>query len=155
MKPRAHGTSINRPSHPRAGLRSARGVRHRLGTNPPRSWVDRTLEWGSVSLEGRTALERDSASLEGWTPPPRARPRLDQEPNAPSSEFPSRERASRAAIPISAPPAGAFNALTPAGIQVKGESTPLRAWESCPGTTPPTPVARPSPPLCDAVRRGQ
>jgi hypothetical protein len=39
--------------------------------------------------------------------------------------------------------------------QVKGESTPLRAWESCPGTAPPTPVARPSPPLCDAVRRGQ
>jgi hypothetical protein len=26
---------------------------------------------------------------------------------------------------------------------------PLRAWESCPGTAPPTPVARPSPPLCD------
>jgi hypothetical protein len=33
----------------------------------------------------------------------------------------------------------AFNALTSVGIQVKGESTPLRVWESCPGTTPPTP----------------
>jgi hypothetical protein len=32
--------------------------------------------------------------------------------------------------------------LTLAGVQVKGESTPLRAWESCPGTAPPTPVAR-------------
>jgi hypothetical protein len=32
---------------------------------------------------------------------------------------------------------------------------PLRAWESCPGTAPPTLVARPSPPLCDTVRRGQ
>jgi hypothetical protein len=32
---------------------------------------------------------------------------------------------------------------------------PLRARESCPATAPPTPVARPSPPLCDAVRRGQ
>jgi hypothetical protein len=67
------------------------------------------------------------------------RPRLDRGPNAPSSEFPSRSRASRAAAPIHAPPAGAFNALTPAGIQVKCESTPLRAWESCPATAPPTP----------------
>jgi hypothetical protein len=32
---------------------------------------------------------------------------------------------------------------------------PLHAWESCPGTALPTPVARPSPPLCDAVLRGQ
>jgi hypothetical protein len=51
--------------------------------------------------------------------------------------------------------AGAFNALIFAGAQVKGESTPLRAWESRPGTAPPTPLARPSPPLCIAVRRGR
>jgi hypothetical protein len=57
--------------------------------------------------------------------------------------------------PIPAPPAGAFNALTPAGVQVKRKPTPLHAWESCPSTAPPTPVAWPSPPLCDAVRRGQ
>jgi hypothetical protein len=150
----AHGPSDNRPSHPREELRSARGVRHRLSTNPPRSWVDRPLEWGSVSLEGRKTLERDSAPLEGWTPP-RARPRLDREPNAPSSEFPSRSRASRATAPIPAPPVGAFNALTPAGVQVKGESTPLCARESRPAAALPTPVARPSPPLCDAVRHGQ
>jgi hypothetical protein len=40
--------------------------------------------------------------------------------------------------PIPAPPAGAFNALTPADVRVKGESTPLCAWESCPATAPPT-----------------
>jgi hypothetical protein len=31
----------------------------------------------------------------------------------------------------------------------------LRAWESCPCTALPTPVARPFPPLCDAVRHDQ
>jgi hypothetical protein len=41
--------------------------------------------------------------------------------------------------PHTCPPAGAFNALTPAGVQVKGESTPLHAWESCHATAPPTP----------------
>jgi hypothetical protein len=61
----------------------------------------------------------------------------------------------RPAASIPAPPAGAFNALTSAGAQVKGESAPLRAWESCCSTAPPTPVARPSPPLCDAMQRGQ
>jgi hypothetical protein len=86
--------------------------------------------------------------------PPRARPRLDREPNAPSSECLSRSRGSRASAPIPSPPTGAFNALTTVGVQVKGESTPLHAWESRPATAPPTPVARPSPPLCDVVRRG-
>jgi hypothetical protein len=106
--------------------------------------VDHPIERGSVSLKGRTTLERDSASLEGWTPPPpRASPRLDREPNAPSIKSPSRSRASRATAPIPAPPAGAFNALTPACVQVKGKSTPLHAWESCPGTAPPTPLSRP------------
>jgi hypothetical protein len=73
----------------------------------------------------------------GWTPPP------------PSREAPSRSRAKRpleqvsvslegitGRPPIPAPPAGAFNALTPAGIRVKGESTPLCASESCPATAP-------------------
>jgi hypothetical protein len=87
--------------------------------------------------------------------PPRAGPRLDRGPNAPSSEFPPRSRALRAPAPVPAPSAGAFNALTPAGVQVKGESTPLRTWESCPATAPPTPVVRPSQPLCDIVRRGR
>jgi hypothetical protein len=32
---------------------------------------------------------------------------------------------------------------------------PRRAWESRPGTAPPTPLARPSPPLCDTVQHGQ
>jgi hypothetical protein len=32
---------------------------------------------------------------------------------------------------------------------------PQRAWESRPGTAPPTPPARPSPPLCDTVWHGQ
>jgi hypothetical protein len=45
--------------------------------------------------------------------------------------------------------------MTFAGAQVKDESTPLRVWESRPGTAPPTPLARPSPPLCNVVRRGQ
>jgi hypothetical protein len=38
---------------------------------------------------------------------------------------------------------------------VKDESTPRYAWESHPGTVPPTPPVRPSPPLCDAERHGQ
>jgi hypothetical protein len=67
--------------------------------------------------------------------------------NAPSSDRGPHGPA--ASIP--APP-GAFNALTFADAQVKDESTPRRAWESCPGTILPTPLVRPSPPLCDAVR---
>jgi hypothetical protein len=35
--PRAHGPPNNRPSHPRAELRFARGVQRRTGTTPPRS----------------------------------------------------------------------------------------------------------------------
>jgi hypothetical protein len=120
-----------------------------MGTTQPR--------YKSASLVGRSPLRPSSGtpprSRAGC--PPRARPRLDREPNAPSSEFPSRSRASRATAPIPAPPVGAFNALTPAGVQVKGESTPLCARESRPAAALPTPVARPSPPLCDAVRHGQ
>jgi hypothetical protein len=54
-----------------------------------------------------------------------------------------------------AAPIGAFNALTFASAQVKDESTPRRAWESCLGAVPPTPPVKPSPPLCDAVRHGR
>jgi hypothetical protein len=122
-------------------LRLARGPVAPSGEVPPRSGAGRPLE-------------RDSSSLGGWTAP-RARPRLDREPRAPSSEFSSRSRASRARRFHTCSPAGAFNALTFAGAQVKGESTPLRAWESRPDTAPPTPLAKPSPPLCNAVRRGQ
>jgi hypothetical protein len=32
---------------------------------------------------------------------------------------------------------------------------PRRAWESRPGTTPPTSLERPSPPLCDAMQHGR
>jgi hypothetical protein len=120
------------------------------------------LARGSVALSSEVpSRSRVGRPPSGTSPcsgvgrPPRAGPRLDRGPNAPSSEFPPRSRALRAAAPVPAPPAGAFNALTPAGVQVKGESTPLRAWESCPATAPPTPMARPSPPLCDAVRCGQ
>jgi hypothetical protein len=74
--------------------------------------------------------------------PPRASLRLARGHHGPTASIP-------------APPTGAFNALTFAGTQVKDESTPLRAWESRPGTAPPTPLVRPSPPLCNAVRRGQ
>jgi hypothetical protein len=122
---RAHVPSDNRPCHPsgRTPLRSR-------GATPPR--------YKSTSLVGRSPPPRVGIAR-GLDAPPRARPRLDREPNTPSSEFPSRSRASRAAAPIPAPPAGAFNALTPAGVQVKDESTPLRAWESCPATAPPSP----------------
>jgi hypothetical protein len=112
---------------------------------------------GEVPSHSRVGcpLEQDSASLGGWTPP------LAQAPVSTESQAPPRAgfRLARGrhgpAASIPAPPAGAFNALTSAGVQVKGESTPLRAWESCPGTAPPTIVARPSPPLCDVVRHGQ
>jgi hypothetical protein len=95
---------------------------------PPRSGAERPLERGPVSIESRA--------------PPRASLCLACGHHGPAASIP-------------APPAGAFNALTFAGAQVKGESTPLRAWESHPGTAPPTPLVRPSPPLCDAMRRGQ
>jgi hypothetical protein len=119
-----------------------------MGQSPPRVKVP------SRSRVGRP-LERDSTSLGGWTPhlaqgpvsiesraPPRASFRLARGHHGPAASIP-------------APPAGAFNALTSAGAQVKGESTPLRTWESYPGTAPPTPMVRPSPPLCDVVRHGQ
>jgi hypothetical protein len=110
-------------------------------------------EFPSRSRAGHP-LERDSASLGGWTPP-RARPVSIESRAPPRASFRLARGNHGPAASIPAPLEGAFNALTTAGAQVKGESTPLRAWESCPGTAPPTPVARPSPPLCDVVRHGQ
>jgi hypothetical protein len=138
---RARGPPDRRLGHPPVELRFARWWRCCTGKTPPRSRAEHSFEW-------------DSASLWGWTPP-RARSRLDRELSAPSSRFLSRSRASRPTASILAPPTGGFNALTFTGAWVKDESMPRRAWESRPGTAPPTPPTRPSPPLCDAVRHGQ
>jgi hypothetical protein len=167
---------------PQARFRLARGLDAPSGEVPPRSRAGRpprarprldrepsapSSDFPSCSRAG-CPLGRGSASLGGWTPP-RVRFRLARGLDAPlgrspvsiESQEPPRASSRLArghhgpAASICASPAGAFNALTSAGAQVKGESTPLRAWESCPGTAPPTPVARPSPPLCDAVRHGQ
>jgi hypothetical protein len=106
-------------------IRLARGSVAPSSEVPSRSRVRRPLEW-------------DSTSLGGWTPP-RSRPSLDREPSDPRASFHLARGDHGPAAFIPAHPAGAFNALTSAGVQVKGESTPLRAWESCPATTPPTP----------------
>jgi hypothetical protein len=106
----------------------ARGSVAPSGGIPPRSGLGTPLGRGPVSIESRA--------------PPRASYRLARGHHGPAAFIP-------------APPAGAFNALTFAGAQVKDESTLLRAWESRPGTALPTPLARPSPPLCDAVWHGQ
>jgi hypothetical protein len=67
--PRTHDPSRNRPSHPQAELRSARGEWRCPDTTPPRSWDGHPLQRGFVSLEVQTTPERDPASLGGWTPP--------------------------------------------------------------------------------------
>jgi hypothetical protein len=92
---------------------------------PSRSRVGRPLEW-------------DSASLGGWTPPLARGPALIESRAPPRASFCLARGDHEPTASIPAPPAGAFNALTSAGVKVKGESTPLRAWESCPGTAPPT-----------------
>jgi hypothetical protein len=122
-------------------LRLARGPVAPSGEVPPRSRVGRPLERVSSSLGAGRPLERGPVSIESRAPP-RASFCLARGHHGPTASIP-------------APPAGAFNALTFAGAQVKDESTPLRAWESRPGTAPPTPLARPSPPLCNPVRQGQ
>jgi hypothetical protein len=109
-------------------FRLARGTDAPSSGIPPRSGAGCPLERGPVSIESRA--------------PPRASFRLARGHHGPAAYTP-------------APSAGAFNELTFADVQVKGESTPLRAWESRPGTAPLTPLARPSPPLCNTVRRGQ
>jgi hypothetical protein len=120
--------SLEDRSPPRVKFRLARGSDAPSSGISPRSGAGRPLTRGPVSIESRA--------------PPRVSFRLARGHHRPAASTP-------------APPAGAFNTLTFAGAQVKGESTPLHAWESRPGTAPPTPVARPSPPLCDAVRHGQ
>jgi hypothetical protein len=113
---------------PRVRLRLARGLGTPSSGIPPRSGAGRPLERGPVSIENRA--------------PPQADFRLARGYHGPTAS-------------IHVPSIGEFNALTFTGAQVKGESTPRRARESHPGTAPPTPPARPSPPLCDAVRHGQ
>jgi hypothetical protein len=120
--------SLKGRSPPRVRFRLARGSDAPSGGIPPRLGDGRPLERGPVSIESRA--------------PPRASFCLARGHHGSATSIP-------------APPAGAFNALTFAGAQVKGGFAPLRAWESCPGTAPPTPLARPSPPQCDAVWRGQ
>jgi hypothetical protein len=115
-------------SLPRVRFRLARGSDAPSSGIPPRSGAGCLPERGPVSIESRA--------------PPRAVFRLARGHHAPAASIP-------------AAPAGALNALTFAVALVKGESTPLRARGSCPGTAPPTPLARPSPPLCDTVRLGQ
>jgi hypothetical protein len=128
VPPRYNFASLVGRSPPRVRFRLAQGSDAPSSGTPPRSGAGRppSREAPSQSRAERP-LERVSVSLEGTTSPP----------------------------PPYLPSAGAFNALTFAGAQVKGESTPLRAWESCPVTALPTPVARPSPLLCDAARHGQ
>jgi hypothetical protein len=123
-----NSASLEGRSPPRVRFRLARGSVAPSSEIPPRSGAGRPLERGPVSIESRA--------------PPQASFRLARGHHGPATSIP-------------APPTGAFNALTFAGAQVKDESTPLRAWESRPGIAPPTPLARPSPPLCDAVRHGQ
>jgi hypothetical protein len=119
----------------------ARGPVAPSGEVPPRSRVGRPLDRDFASLGAGRPLERGPVSIESQAPP-RASLRPARGHHGPATSIPT-------------PPAGAFNALTFAGAQVKDESTPLRAWESRPGTAPPTPLARPSPPLCNTMRRGQ
>jgi hypothetical protein len=90
---------------PQVRFRLARGSDAPSSGTPPRSGAERPLARGPVSIESQA--------------PPRASFCLAREHHGPTASIP-------------APPAGAFNALTSAGTQVKGESTPLRAWESCP-----------------------
>jgi hypothetical protein len=125
---RYNSTSLEGRSPPRVRFRLARGSVDPSSGIPPRSGAGRPLGQGSISIESRA--------------PPRADFRLARGHHGPAAYVP-------------APPTGGFNALTFAGAQVKDESTPLRVWESRPGSAPLTHLARPSPPLCDAVRQGQ
>jgi hypothetical protein len=129
-------------SPPQVRFRLAQGSDAPSSGTPPRSGVGHPLE-------------RDSASLGDWTPPWREVPSRSRAERPPRANFCLTRGYHGPAASIPAPPAGAFNALTFIGVQVKGESAPLRAWESCPGTAPPTPAERPSPPLCDTMRHGQ
>jgi hypothetical protein len=81
---------------PRVRFRLTRGLDAPSGKIPPRSRAGHPLA-------------RGSASLEGWSPP-WASLRLTQGPHG-------------LAAPVPAPLTGAFNVMTPAGAQVKDEST--------------------------------
>jgi hypothetical protein len=126
---------------PRVRFRLARGPVAPSGEAPPRSGAGRPPSEVSPRSGAGRPLERGPVSIESQATP-RASFSLARGYHGPAASIP-------------APPAGAFNALTFAGVQVKGESALLRAWESRPGTAPPTLLARPSPPLCDTVWNGQ
>jgi hypothetical protein len=85
-----------------------------------------TLRRNSAPLEGYGAASVQICLARGLDVPLARGPVSIESQTPPRASFP-RSRGSRAAAPKPAPPAGAFNALTPAGVQVKGESTPLRA----------------------------
>jgi hypothetical protein len=111
VPPRYNSASLVGRSPPRVKFRLARGSDAPSSGTPPRSGAGRPLARGPVSIESPA--------------PPRASFRLARGHHGPAAS-------------IRAPPVGAFNALTSVGVRVKGESTPLRALESCPGTAPPT-----------------
>jgi hypothetical protein len=89
-----HNTALTKP-------RLARGLAAPSGEVPPHSRVGHPLWRVSAPFEGWTPPRARSASLEGW-PPPRAIQRLARGSHG-------------LAAPVPAPPAGALNALTPAG----------------------------------------
>jgi hypothetical protein len=121
-------SSRSRAGPPRVRLRLTRGLGTPSSGIPPRSGAGCPLEQGPVSIESRA--------------PPRADFRLARGYHGPTASIP---------VPLT----GGFNALTFACVRVKDESMPRRAWESRPGTALSTPPARPSLPLCGAVRHGQ
>jgi hypothetical protein len=110
--------SLEGRSPPRVRFHLARGLGTPSSGIPPRSGAGRPLERGLVSIESRARPRADFRLARGYHGP-------------------------TASIPI--PPTGGFNALTFAGARVKDESMPRCAWESRPGTAPPTPPVRPSP----------
>jgi hypothetical protein len=102
---------------------------------------------------GTAPHERNSASLEGWTPI-RLRSHLARGLDVPSVRFRLARGSHGLAAPTPAPLTGAFNVLTHAGALVKDESAPRlwHAWKSYPGVVPSTLPVRPSPPLYDTMR---
>jgi hypothetical protein len=124
VPPRYNFASLKGRSPPRVRFRPAQGSDAPSSEISPPSGTGGPLARGPVSIESRASPRASLCLARGYHGP---------------------------AASITAPPAGALNALTFAGAQVKGESVPLCAWESCLGTAPPTPVARPSPPLCGMV----
>jgi hypothetical protein len=147
VAPAAHQN--NRPRHPRAKLRFARGAQHRASKTPPLPRASRPLGRGSASLEGRAPPRLRPASLEGQSPP-RVRFRLARGLDAPSGEVRLTRGSRGHTAPIPAHPTEPFNALTHAGTRrpsdAPGNHTPA-LFRQLPSA--------PSPPLCDAVRQGR